>query len=55
MGTNNINIQGTGPVAVSFMLYYYFAQSYSLVDAQYYLANPATAKFLYGEVFYHAI
>lgn len=55
MGTNKISITGAAPMAVEFFLYYYFAVSMAKVDAVYYLANPAIAKYLYGETFYHAI
>jgi hypothetical protein len=57
MGTNKINIGGTVPMAVEFFLYYYFASSLFTVDvtAPAYIDNPATAKYLYGEVFYHTI
>ena len=57
MGTNKISITGTAPIAVEFFLYYYFAESLAKVDMTlpYYIDNPAKAKYLYGEVFYHAI
>lgn len=37
-------------------MYYYFAESLYLIDLVYppYEDNPAKAKYLYGEAFYHA-
>ena len=49
-------IIGTGPIKIEFYLYYYFVKSITLVDMTTpFKLNPATAKYLYGEVFYHTI
>ncbi len=48
MGTNKINIVGSGPLKIEFYLYYYFAKNLTSVDTTYLKANPAIAKYLYG-------
>lgn len=56
MGTNQISINNAATIGVEFWLYYYFAQSMSLVDLTTpYVKNPAIAKYLYGISFYHSI
>jgi hypothetical protein len=56
MGTNRISINGAAPIAVEFVLYYYFAKSLSTVDVTTpYVNNPAIAKYLHGDTFYHSI
>lgn len=57
MGTNKINIAGTVPIGVEFMLYYNFFESLAKTNIMtpYYVLYPAKAKYLYGEAFYHAM
>ncbi len=50
MGTNKINFLGTSPIAVEFLLYYTFLNTYPPSPQ----STPADAQYLYGESFHRA-